>query len=209
MKKMAFHVLAVFLLMAVSLHLAQCAKKKPGTGPDKPASSSAPAKSEGSKPTKETAEHSATQPQPGSGASAPAKPGPDLVKVIILLEKGDKSGLDAVTKKVEGMGGKVTTTMLPAGLYGLIPAGKESELKGYKEIKSVSSGAVDPAKIKGLSDLQKALLKDWNDMATNTRPPTLVPNPPPPPNDARTRPETAEPDNNDIHPPKEIPDEKK
>jgi len=208
MKKYRLQVVSLAFFLAVSLLIIQCEKKKPMVKETEP-----PAQTENATPGGpgcgcQQAQVSPEQPDTGAAKAPPAKEKQDLIKVIVILEKGDQAGHENVEGKIKELGGRVTASMLPAGLYALIPPGKEAELKALKEIKLVSSKAVDPGKTPGLSDRQKALLKDWNKNLTNTREPTLIPNPPPPPGDARTRPKTDQ-KNVDAHPPKEIPDEEK
>jgi hypothetical protein len=175
------------LMLTVSVLLTQCGHKKPEVKETEPAAQTEPSKTGGSNCGCTQAKADPAQPDPDQGSTAP-KVKPDLVKVIILLNKGDQSSFKDVENKIKGLGGRVTTSMLPAGLYALVPADKETGLKAVEEIKVASSKAIDPVKVKGLSDLQKAMLKDWNNSVNNTREPTLIPNPPPPPGDARTRP---------------------
>jgi len=208
MKKCRFQVVSAVFFLAVSLLFIQCEKKKPMVKESEP-----PAQTENATPGApgcgcQQASASPAQPDPAAAKAPSAKEKQDLIKVIVLLKKGDQAGYKNVEGKIRELGGRVTTSMLPAGLYALIPPEKEAELKALKEIRLVSSKAVEPGKTAGLSDRQKALLKDWNQNIANTREPTLVPNPPPPPGDARTRPKT-DPKNSDAHPPKEIPDDKK
>jgi len=208
MKKYRFQFVFAVFFLAVSLLFIQCEKKKPMVKESGPATQTEKATPGEPGCGCQQASASPAQPDPAAAKAPSAKEKQDLVKVIVLLKKGDQAGYKNVEGRIKELGGRVTTSMLPAGLYALIPPGKEGELQALKEIKLASSKAVEPGKTKGLSDRQKALLKDWNKNITNTREPTLIPNPPPPPGDARTRPKT-DPKNIDAHPPKEIPDEKK
>jgi hypothetical protein len=212
MKKSRLKIYVIIFFLALPIIAIQCAKKKPVVAETGTAAQTAPAKPGelgagcGCGQAQDKPAQQAPAAEQGSTAAAGDKQG--LVKVMVLLADGGQVGTEAVEKKIGELGGRVTAKSIPAGLYALIPPEKESELKKMKEIKVVCSKAVELSKTKGLSDRQKAMLKDWDQNMNNTRAPTLIPNPAPPPGDAKLRPETGE-KNIDAHPPKEIPDNNK
>jgi len=140
----------------------------------------------------------------GEGAQDSAEDESGLEEVIIIIASPNLNSYEKVEKAVLDLGGKITVGGPPEDLFALIPKGKANQLKGLKEVLIVSSGVVDAQSIPGLTDQQKRLLEKWNKQLKNIVEPTLSPNPPPPPNDARERPPIDQ-DHLEVHPPKELP----
>jgi len=110
-----------------------------------------------------------------------------LQKVIIILAVKDNASYEKVKKAVQDVGGKLTVGIPPERMLALIPPEKESQLKSLKEIRIVTSKPVQIDNLNEFNDKEKKLLKQWNKKLSQTTEPTLIHNPPPPPNDAFER----------------------
>jgi hypothetical protein len=121
--------------------------------------------------------------------------------VIVLIAGAKDDSYAKVDSKISSSGGRVTTGMPPGALYALIPPDKEAELKSVPGVKILSSKPVDLKECDGCTDQQKKILEEWNQSFSSTRP---IPNLPPPPGDARTKPPTGQ-DKPAPRPPKDVP----
>jgi len=127
-----------------------------------------------------------------------------MQKGIILLATQDSASYQKVESAVKGLGGKVTVGVPNETMLVLLPAGKEAKLSAMPEIRLIATQVVDLEKLQGLTEKEKELLRQWNNRLSKTPEPTLTPEPPPPPGDARKRP-PINPEDIEVKPPAVLP----
>jgi hypothetical protein len=108
-------------------------------------------------------------------------------EVIIFVS--DLKSYQMVESAVKGIGGKVNVGNPYESMISKVPEGKEVELKSIEGVRLISAKPVEIEKLKGFNEREINLLKEWNKRFKEIREPTLVPEPPPPPNDALKRPD--------------------
>lgn len=111
-------------------------------------------------------------------------------EVIIIVS--DLNSYQGVEKALTDIGGRVIVGNPYESIIAKIPEGKEFFLSTIQGVRLISSKPVEVEKLKGFNEREVKLLEEWNKRFSETKEPTLAPNPPPPPKDAIERPEIKE-----------------